>query len=417
MRHFWVGRSPVGLLLIPLVFVTMTFARAMEAGLPANAPEPISPSVSVRAEPPTKLQFLYAGSYLVDGKFQLSVKTENARREDSFIEEKEGHPAEVPSHFNLHSHEQTVENLLPRYRAKKSARGQSFWAAFRDDVVTFAYGHERVLAAPQRVVTDSTGRVIVVDPAGASIHVLAPEHSFRILSGRNRRVETPAGVAVDADDNIYVSDIARGIVVVFDRTGKFLRCIGQLGNETLFHYPTGIAIDRHADRLYVLDTERHLMFVMDLQGHEIKRVGRYNGNDTVIDLLYPTEVTVGHGTLAILDSDGQRIWITDLDGNPVTSYLIAEKPVTAMTDRIGLAIDSLDNVYVSQPENGRVRVYNRDGRLLTTFGGGDGAPRLAAPTGVWIDGSNRLFLSDETNRRVEVFQLTTQAPAQFAGVH
>ena len=422
MRRFSVGRSPVGLLFSSLLLVTLAFGGAADPGLPANnaAAVPISPAVSetpLRVQP--KLEFHYTGSFLVDGKFEPPSRLPDSQAQDNrLIRENNGHPAEVPSHINLHSREQTVESLLPRYRARKSARGQSFWTAVRDDIVTFAYGHERVLSAPQRVVTDSTGRVIVVDPAGSAIHVLSPEHSFRILTGPTRRVQTPAGVAVDGDDNIYIADSARGVVVVFDSKGRFLRHIGKLGDESLFHYPTGIAIDRRAGRLYVLDTERHLMFIMDLQGHELKRVGRYNSNDTVVDFLYPTEVAVGQGQLAVLDSDGQRVWITDLDGNPIGGFLLAQRPVSAMTDHVGLAIDAFANVYVSQSDSGRLSIYNRDGKLLNTLGATDDpAATLRLPTGVWIDARNRIFVSDQNNRRIEVFQLTTQGPEQVAGVH
>src|SRR5581483_3833173 len=252
MQCFSVGRSPVGLLFSSILFVTASLCATPGSGLPANAADPISPAPSVRAagiQP--KIEFSYAGSYLVDGKFEAPSRIQDSRAEqDRLAEEKKGRPDEVPLRFNLQPREQTVENFLPRYHAKKTARGQSFWSSVRDNVVTVAYGHERLLAAPQRVITDSTGRVIVVDPAGSAIHVLAQENSFRIVTGPDRRVETPAGVAVDGDDNIYVADSARGFIVVFDSTGKFLRYIGKVGdNESLFHYPTGIAIDRSAERL------------------------------------------------------------------------------------------------------------------------------------------------------------------------
>lgn len=418
MRHFSVGRTPVGLLFGSIFFVATAFGATPGSGQPANAAEPISPAPAVRAERvQPKLEFSYTGSYSIDGEFEPPSRLQDSRTQPAkFSDEKDGHPGEVPLHFNLHSREQAVENLLPRYRAKRTARGQSFWTSFRDNVVTFAYGHERILGAPQRVTTDSAGRVIVVDPAASAVHVLSPDHSFRIVTGSDRRVETPAGVAVDSDDNIYVADSARGVVVVYDPSGKFLRYIGKFGDESLFHYPTGIAIDRRAKRLYVLDTERHLMFVMDLFGREIRRVGRYSNNDKVVDFLYPTEVAAGEAELAVLDSDGQRVWVTDLDGNPLGSFLLAERPVTTVSDRVGLAIDAFANVYVSRPDDARVRVYNRDGRLLTTFGAPDDpSAAFRHPTGVWIDRDNRMFVSDQINRSVEVFQVGAPEAMQVAG--
>jgi hypothetical protein len=43
-----------------------------------------------------------------------------------------------------------------------------------DYVVTFAYGHLRVMREPQNVASDSLQRVLVADPAIPAVHVLDP---------------------------------------------------------------------------------------------------------------------------------------------------------------------------------------------------------------------------------------------------
>jgi len=88
-------------------------------------------------------------------------------------------------------------------------------------------------------------RLIISDPAGKALHVLDPKRkaSFRIVADRGRCLGEPMGVAVDAADNIYIADAARGLVVVFDHNGSFLRYIGNYHGEPQYARPTGIAID------------------------------------------------------------------------------------------------------------------------------------------------------------------------------
>lgn len=143
----------------------------------------------------------------------------------------------------------------------------------RDRVVTFVYGRERILQAPHRVMVDSRGRILMVDPDIRAVHVLGGGNSFRIEGGPRRRLRMPNGSAVDAADNIYIADSERGLVLVYAPDGTFLRYIGKCGDESLFYSPTAIAIDRNSGILFLLDTPRHVLFVLDLAGNILKRIG------------------------------------------------------------------------------------------------------------------------------------------------
>ena len=321
----------------------------------------------------------------------------------------------MPAWVNLHPREDTLANYQPPVHAASPARGTSGLANLRDNLITFAYGHERLLVSPQRVTTDSSGRVIVVDPGASAVHVLGGAHPFRILTGPKRRVQQPSGVATDAEDNIYVADSEQGAIAVFDPSGRFLRYIGKLdANESLFHCPTGIAIDRHTGTLYVLDSERHALFMLDANGNVIRRVGRYANNDRVVEFEYPTEIVANENELAIMDAAGSRVWITDLQGNPLHhfSFAVHEKP--EKSDRVGLAMDSGGVIYVRGPGHD-LRVYSRDGQLLSAFGHfGSGNGEFGVASGLWIDGQDRLFVADDYNLKVQEFQLSRPEPLMVA---
>ncbi len=62
---------------------------------------------------------------------------------------------------------------------------------------------------------------------------------------------------------------------MFDANGKYRRAIGSLKRgEGYFKRPTGIAVDSAAQRIYVTDTLRNKIFVMDMQGSVLQTIGK-----------------------------------------------------------------------------------------------------------------------------------------------
>ena len=81
-----------------------------------------------------------------------------------------------------------------------------------------------------------------------------------------------------------------------------------------------------------------------------------------------------------------------------------------------MAVDSEDNIYVVDGRSHRVLIFNSNGELLLVFGnyyavsssrklapGG-----FAIPVGIDIDENNKVFVVDQLNNRVQVFQYLPQ---------
>ncbi|MBZ5663087.1 MAG: 6-bladed beta-propeller [Acidobacteriia bacterium] len=361
----------------------------------------------------------YLGVYSSDGKFRTAAQTNrnNARSmaSSSNLSQNWSRPSDVPGFINLHPRERVEENYEPPARAVRPVKGQSLLASLRDNIVTLVYGRERILLAPHHVTVDSRGRILIVDPDIREVHVLGGDQPFRIDGGPHRRLHLPNGIAVDAADNIYIADSERGLVLVYDPDGRFLRYIGKRGDESLFHYPTAIAIDRASGRLFLLDTPRHLLYVLDLEGNILKQVGRprpnaigrANAEVIPMDLDYPTEMAIGNNELVVVDSANSRIHVMDLQCKPVAQFRIPALPGPPVIDEVGLGVDLTGNIYVSTREDSHVRIYGRDGSLLGSFGrSGAEVGEFGSPAGLWIDGKNRLYVADTNNSRVQVFQLS-----------
>jgi len=367
----------------------------------------------------------YLGTFQPDGKFRRTSR--HAR----FLDAMSSLPPESPAQQAatrsaapprmLSSSVRVVDDIEPPAHAMALPDIHSRPAAARNAVVSFVYGGRRVLGAPQYLTTDTRHRLIISDPGIPAVHVLDSQGktSFSILGGKGHRLQSPAGVAVDKEDNIYVADSELGMVLVYDQYGRFLRYIGDFNGENMYQGPSGIAIDRNAGHLYLLDSPRHLVFMLDLEGNVLKRTGQTWDDSGAIELTRrnktgprmfsePTEIAVNHDEVVVLDKVGTRVQIMDLQCNLLASFSVQKASYLEAGRENGLAVDEHGKIYVSYVGTSEVRMYNSVGGLLASFGqGGSRIGEFSAPSGLWVDANNRLYVADTANVRVQLFQLTS----------
>ena len=264
------------------------------------------------------------------------------------------------------------------------------------------------LVRPYSIAVDSRGRAIVTDPGANGIHVFDFEnHKYKFIERRDKGRESmraPQCVAVDAQDNIYVSDSEAGKIFVFEPGGKFRRTIGSLkGGEGYFKRPTGIAVDSSAKRIYVTDTLRDKIFVLDMDGAVLQTIGRRGNGEVEFNL--PTEVLVRDQDLFVVDAMNFRVQFLNRLGRFETEVGRLGDSSGSMFRPKGIGVDSEGHLYVVDGLWGVIQVFDRQGRLLYYFGTrGTGIGEFQLPAGLFIDHDDRIFVVDSFNRRIQVFR-------------
>jgi len=280
-----------------------------------------------------------------------------------------------------------------------------FWAKLLDTVI--GEPEHPYLVRPYSIAVDSRGRAIVTDPGAMGVHIFDFErHKYTFIERAQNYKEpmlAPQCIAVDAQDNIYVTDSESGKIFVFNADGKFRQALGSLpGGEGYFKRPTGIAVDSAAQRIYVTDTLRDQIFVLDMQGQVVRTIGEHGTGNLQFNL--PTELRLESDGLVVVDAMNFRIQFVDYGGAFESSIgEVGDAPNSLFRPK-GIALDSEGHLYVVDGFRGIVQVYDREGQLLYYFGRkGTRAGEFQLPAGLVIDKQDRIFVVDSYNRRVQVF--------------
>lgn len=257
-----------------------------------------------------------------------------------------------------------------------------------------------------KVVVDSNQRVLITEPSTQTVHILdfVNRKYSHIDGARGDRMGVPYSIAVDADNSIYVTDLKRGRVAVYNAEGKFIRYIGEYKGENLFESPRSIAIDRASGRIYVADSKRNYIIILDHGGKVLAQIGRRGGGTGPAEFQNPIEIAVFQNEVFVLDQQNIRVQILDLDGNFRRQFHLRGG---AANEANGMAFDSQGRLFVLSLSS--VEVFSREGQLLFRFGRyGDQPGEFQTPKGICTDSKNRMYVTDTGNRRVQVFQVTDQ---------
>lgn len=274
----------------------------------------------------------------------------------------------------------------------------------------------RIVEPMGLAVSDDGQRLYVSDFAHLAVFVFDFGQKAFTRIGEGEKLARPVGLALDAEERLYVVEQAKKGISVFNRQGKRVRFITHPSIER----PTGIALDRGGGRIYLADTghtqsDEHTVKIFSMSGDLIGRIGQGKGEGPG-QFLFPTYLAGDdNGNIYVTDTLNSRVQMFDPDGKLLmtfgqrgTAWGMFDKPK-------GVALDSFGNVYVVDSGWSNVQIFNQKGKVLLFFGGRGPIPgMLKNPTAIAIDRNNRVYVADYLNHRVEVYQLVnTSAEDSF----
>ena len=207
----------------------------------------------------------------------------------------------------------------------------------------------------------------------------------------------PMGVAADSGGLVYVADLDASNIRVIDFKNKSMDLFSE---SAPIGSPIGLAIDSK-DALYVADAHGKQVLKYNQRRELIRAIGAGElGKPTFVALdegrgrLYVSDVIKSE--VAVFDLEtGEKLFVFGGKGN-------AEGELYGVQ---GLAIDKKGRIFVAEQYNARVQVFDPDGKHLYMFGSrGDKEFQFEGPRGLAFDSSGNLFVAEARKAAVLIFQ-------------
>mmetsp|Transcript_3944 Transcript_3944/g.6490 ORF Transcript_3944/g.6490 Transcript_3944/m.6490 type:complete len:561 (-) Transcript_3944:49-1731(-) len=233
---------------------------------------------------------------------------------------------------------------------------------------------------PSGVAFDHTGRYLfIVDQSNHRVQVF-DSMTQEVLGAYGSKglgpshFDMPCGIVADRENKIIVSDLLNHRLQVLEfnpRTQElsFLQSIGSEGSGPgQFSFPKGLGLTENGG-LLVCDSANHRVQVLDMDGFSmIREFGSYGFGDGQFDSPLAATITC---TGEILISDGNnRIQVFDGKGGFLRSFGVRGKKDGFFHYPVGIAVNDENALFVCDQGNHRIQVFNAsDGSFIHKWGG------------------------------------------------
>lgn len=306
------------------------------------------------------------------------------------------------------------------------------WSPREATVVFDTSSH--LLLRPLGLSVGPDGLVYVAEEGNHRIAVFTPDGQFVYSFGEQGRAdqpgayfERPHSVAIDPSGEILVVDTWNYLVRRFDQELTQMTSWGRPLTQGFdapalpddgFWGPRDIVIDDQS-RVYIADTGNKRVRVYDAAGGYVLDIGSGGAGDGQLN--EPAGIAVHpDGRLFVADTWNRRIAVFSQDGDHLYNF-----DIRGWYDELGnrpyLAVDPLrDLVYVTDPDAGRVLIYNTAGECVSSFGQyNQQAPsrsQFATVGGIAVDAEGNVYVTDFANGRVLRFDPYELPPTEIEDV-
>lgn len=324
-------------------------------------------------------------------------------------------------------------------------------------------------------VVDRAHHVVEFDSTGKRIKELGQTWNS---GAANDRFSNPYGIAIDVSGNVYVSDSNNHRIQAFKNDGTYLTTIGVTGvsgsDNGHFKMPRHITIDSN-NRLYVADADNHRVQIFDVSNvgaifyQATLGVSGVSGTDNAhFNSPYGVVADTAQGRIYVADSRNWRVQIfdytsrvyqqtlsdgsftddvaVDTDGNLYLAKPWSDMQVVKQFDSnlnyirsygtTGIAYLT-DGVHYNMPggvaiaPDGGLLIGEAEGKRLIKLDANGALQWIKGEEGRWgsdnehftyvddvaVDGAGRVYATDRSNHRVQIYTPDGLYYATLAGVN
>lgn len=255
---------------------------------------------------------------------------------------------------------------------------------------------------PTGVAVNSRGHIFVFNKGNKQLMEFAGDGTY-VRSMGDGIFKDPHGLRIDAQDNIWVTDLLSHMVIKLNPNGQVEMVLGQNGTQglyddgrdmVLFFKPADITFAPNGD-LYIADGYgNHRIVQLDKNGKFIRTWGKQGPETGNFD--NPHNIIYYKNRLYVADRYNSRIQVFDLEGKHQASWTNVGKPW-------GLAVSPEGNIYMTEGDAEQILKLDPEGNILGTYEAGPGAApgQLRAAHGIAVGPNEELYVTEVLNWRVQ----------------
>ena len=293
------------------------------------------------------------------------------------------------------------------------------------------------MSNPNDLYIANDGQIYIADTGNNRILKFSESGEFvcSFLNSEKDGLITPKGVTTDDEQNIYIADSGNQRIVVLDKDGHFKYAHGKPDSDMLsglaVYEPTKIAVGINGTLNVLVGKEfmalsenneflgyvgsadvgfsfKNLlinMFASEKQKKLITKVqpDTYN-NFTVSDSGMIYAVSYGlEDQIKKITSVGDNIYPEGEYGE----YGLNQWNIKVRPNFSDIAVSNSEIIFVSELNTGRIYQYDRNGQLLSVFGGsGSGEGLFLSISAIDVDAQGNLYVLDSGYGQIQVFHPT-----------
>ena len=222
-----------------------------------------------------------------------------------------------------------------------------------------------------------------------------------LRSWGDKLFDTAHGLRIDADGNIWTTDLGHHTVVKFDPKGNVLLTLGKKGKKgpalDRFNMPADIAFSAAGD-IYVADgygNSRVMKF--DKTGKYLKHWGKKGKAPGEFNLVHAVRVD-GEGRVYVGDRENNRVQVFDADGAFLHQFPETGGPY-------GLFLPKDNDLLIASGRSNLAKRADVKGKLAYSWGAkGDGPGQFLMPHGITGDSLGNVYVAEGDGHRVQKFR-------------
>lgn len=243
---------------------------------------------------------------------------------------------------------------------------------------------ERSIIKPYGI-SIKNGKIYICDTILGGLEIMDLANStFEYFQPKGKgQLKKPINCFVDDNNFLYIADIERHQIVIFDEFGKYFESFGDVKNSK----PVDVFVTKN--KIWVCDIKMKKIHIHDKKSYKLLYSIPDAEPNTPESLYNPNNIYITDEHVYVTDFGDFKVKKYTKDGVFVKSFGSYGRNHGQFVRPKGIAVDKEGNLYVADAGFENVQIFNEQGNLLLFFGGSyKGHGNMWLPAKVIIDYDN-----------------------------